>query len=112
MAIAGGSQRPYAINARGELEVSARGSDVLHLPQINKGTAFTKAERTALGLTGLLPAAVVTIEQQAERLYDMYRELPNDLAKNQFLAALADRNETLFFYFLGQHIVEIASNFY
>ena len=100
-------QRPYSINARGEFEISARGSDVLHLPQINKGTAFTNAERTALGLVGLLPPAVVTIEQQAQRLYDMYRDLPNDLARNAFLAALQDRNEILFFYFLTQHLVEM-----
>ena len=99
--------RPWSKNPRGEFEVSARGFDVLHLPQINKGTAFSKAEREALGLVGLLPPAVMTIEQQAARLYDMYRVLPNDLAKNSFLAALQDRNETLFFYFLGQHIVEM-----
>ncbi|MGH7715055.1 MAG: NAD-dependent malic enzyme, partial [Vulcanimicrobiaceae bacterium] len=99
--------RPYTVNARGEFEVSARGSDVLHFPAINKGTAFTKAERAALGITGLLPPAVVTIEQQADRLYDMYGALPNDLAKNHFLAALQDRNETLFFYLFGQHVVEM-----
>jgi malate dehydrogenase (oxaloacetate-decarboxylating) len=99
--------RPYAINARGEFEVSARGFEVLRIPQLNKGTAFSRAEREALGLVGLLPPAVMTIEQQAERLYDMYRVLPNDLAKNTFLAALQDRNETLFFYFLGRHLVEM-----
>jgi malate dehydrogenase (oxaloacetate-decarboxylating) len=99
--------RPYTVNARGEFEVSARGSDVLHFPAINKGTAFTNAERAALGLTGLLPPAIIAIEQQADRLYDMYRGLPSDLAKNQFLAALQDRNETLFYYLFGQHIVEM-----
>jgi len=101
------SLRPYTTNSRGEFEVSARGSDVLHLPAINKGTAFTNAERAALGLTGLLPPAVVSIEAQANRLYDMYCTLPNDLAKNQFLGALQDRNETLFFYLFGQHVVEM-----
>ncbi|HTX02165.1 MAG TPA: oxaloacetate-decarboxylating malate dehydrogenase, partial [Candidatus Acidoferrales bacterium] len=99
--------RPYTTNARGEFEISARGSDVLSLPAINKGTAFTNAERAALGLTGLLPPAVVAIEQQADRLYDMYRGQPDDLAKNQFLAALQDRNETLFFYLFEKHIVEM-----
>jgi len=99
--------RPYTINSRGEFEVSARGFDVLHLPQINKGTAFTAGERSALALVGLLPSAVVTIEQQAERLYDMYRELPDDLARNGFLAALQDRNETLFYFFLSKHLVEM-----
>ncbi len=102
-----GSRRPYSINARGELEISARGSDVLNLPQINKGTAFTTAERAALGLVGLLPPGVMTIEQQAARLYEMYRGLPDDLARHAFLTSLQDRNETLFFYFLGQHLVEM-----
>jgi malate dehydrogenase (oxaloacetate-decarboxylating) len=101
------SLRPYTTNARGEFEISARGFDVLHFPAINKGTAFTNAERAALGLTGLLPPAVVSIEAQADRLYDMYSGLPNDLAKNQFLAALQDRNETLFFYLFGEHVVEM-----
>ena len=99
--------RPYITNARGEFEVAVRGFDVLRLPQINKGTAFTNAERRDLGLVGLLPPAVLTIEQQAHRLYEMYSVLPNDLAKNSFLAALQDRNETLFFYLLGKHIVEM-----
>src|SRR5579872_3441632 len=108
MAITGERRvRPYVTNARGEFEVSVRGFDVLRLPQINKGTAFTNAERQDLGLVGLLPSAVLTIEQQAHRLYDMYRAVPNDLAKNSFLAALQDRNETLFFYFLSRHIVEM-----
>ena len=108
MAITGERRvRPYVTNARGEFEVSVRGFDVLRLPQINKGTAFTNAERRDLGLVGLLPSAVLTIEQQAHRLYDMYRAVPNDLAKNSFLAALQDRNETLFFYFLSRHIVEM-----
>lgn len=79
----------------------------MQLPQINKGTAFTTAERAALGLTGLLPSGVVTIEQQAQRLYDMYGALPDDLAKHAFLTALQDRNETLFYYFLTLHLVEM-----
>jgi malate dehydrogenase (oxaloacetate-decarboxylating) len=99
--------RPFTKNSRGDFEVAVRGFDVLRQPQINKGTAFTNAERRDLGLVGLLPPAVLTIEQQAHRLYDMYQVLPNDLAKNSFLAALQDRNETLFFYLLGKHIVEM-----
>lgn len=109
MAVAseGRKAKPYALNARGEIETSARGFEVLQLRQLNKGTAFTNAERAALGLTGLLPPAVLTIEQQAQRLYDMYRELPEDLARHSFLTALQDRNETLFFYVLSHHLVEM-----
>jgi malate dehydrogenase (oxaloacetate-decarboxylating) len=79
----------------------------LHTPQINKGTAFTVGERRALGLTGLLPPAVLTIEQQAERAYDLFKKQSDDLAKNAFLTALQDRNETLFFHLLGGHLVEM-----
>jgi malate dehydrogenase (oxaloacetate-decarboxylating) len=97
----------YRIDEYGALEVSARGFDVLHTPQINKGTAFTFEERRALGLTGLLPPAVLTMEQQAERAYDLFRKQPNDLARNTFLTAMQDRNETLFFHLLSSHVVEM-----
>jgi malate dehydrogenase (oxaloacetate-decarboxylating) len=99
--------KPYRVDAQGTLEISARGFEVLHTPQINKGTAFTQEEREALGLTGLLPPAVLTIEQQAQRAYELFRKQPNDLAKNTFLTAMQDRNETLFFYLLGSHVVEM-----
>ncbi len=89
------------------LDISARGFDVLHAPRINKGTAFTSQERQALGLTGLLPSAVLTIEQQAERAYELFKKQSDDLARNRFLTALQDRNETLFFHLLGAHIVEM-----
>ena len=99
--------RPYRVDADGALEVAARGFDVLHTPEINKGTAFTLAEREALGLTGLLPPTVLTIEQQAQRAYDLYLKQPDELAKNSFLAALQDRNETLFYYVLAAHVDEM-----
>ncbi len=60
-----------------------------------------------LGLTGLLPSAVLTIEQQAERAYDLFKKQSDDLARNRFLMAMQDRNETLFFHLLGAHIVEM-----
>jgi malate dehydrogenase (oxaloacetate-decarboxylating) len=95
------------IDESGALEISARGFDVLHTPRINKGTAFTAEERRALGLTGLLPSAVLTIEQQAERAYELFKEQSDDLARNRFLTAMQDRNETLFFHLLGTHVVEM-----
>jgi malate dehydrogenase (oxaloacetate-decarboxylating) len=95
------------VDESGALEISARGFDVLHTPRINKGTAFTAEERRALGLTGLLPSAVLTIEQQAERAYELYKKQRDDLARNRFLTAMRDRNETLFFHLLGTHIVEM-----
>jgi len=95
------------VDESGALEISARGFDVLHTPRINKGTAFTSEERQALGLTGLLPSAVLTIEQQAERAYELFKKQSDDFARNRFLTALQDRNETLFFYLLREHIVEM-----
>ncbi len=97
----------YRVADDGTFEISARGFDVLHTPQINKGTAFTAQEREALGLTGLLPPAVLSIEQQAERAYELFAMQANDLAKNRFLTAMRDRNEALFFYLVASHIVEM-----
>jgi malate dehydrogenase (oxaloacetate-decarboxylating) len=86
---------------------SARGRAVLSEPRINKGVAFPPAERRALGLTGLLPPAVLTLDQQAGRAYAQYSSQPNDLAKYVFLTALHDRNEVLFYRLLGDHLREM-----
>jgi malate dehydrogenase (oxaloacetate-decarboxylating) len=87
--------------------VRLRGSAVLASPMLNRGTAFTLAERQALGLTGLLPAGVSTIEGQLARVYAQYRRQPGDLAKNLYLASLRDRNEVLFYRLLTEHITEM-----
>ncbi|HZZ00778.1 MAG TPA: NAD-dependent malic enzyme, partial [Candidatus Baltobacteraceae bacterium] len=79
--------------------------DVLRTPEINKGTAFTEEERHALGLVGLLPPAILTIEQQAERAYEILEKL-DDLGRYRFLTGVRDRNETLFFHIVTSHIVE------
>ena len=99
--------KSYRIGCDGGFDVAARGFAVLHTPEINKGTAFTLAERKALGLTGLLPPTVLTIEQQAQRAYQLYLRQPDDLAKSVFLTALADRNETLFYHLLLSHVEEM-----
>jgi malate dehydrogenase (oxaloacetate-decarboxylating) len=83
------------------------GEPLLRDPRFNRGTAFTIAEREALGLEGLLPAAVMSLEQQARRSYEQYRAQPTDLAKNEFLAALHDRNEILYFKLLEDHLTEM-----
>ncbi len=97
----------YHVDENGAFEISARGYDVLRTPQINKGTAFTLEERQALGLTGLLPPAIKTIEHQAARAYELFKNQPDDLARNRFLNALQDRNETLFFHLLAAHVDEM-----
>jgi malate dehydrogenase (oxaloacetate-decarboxylating) len=87
--------------------IHARGSAVLASPSINRGTAFTLAERDALGLTGLLPTGVSTLESQLRRVYAQYREQANDLRKWVYLANLRDRNEVLFYRLLSEHISEM-----
>jgi malate dehydrogenase (oxaloacetate-decarboxylating) len=74
---------------------------------LNHGTAFTREEREALCLEGLLPPAVMTLEGQARRSYQQYGSQPTDLAKNSFLAALRDRNEVLYYRLLQDHLKEI-----
>lgn len=73
------------------------GTDLLHDPLWNKGTAFTEAERDALGLRGLLPPRPATIEEQLLRARRNYGHKPNDLEKYIYLASLHDRNEVLFY---------------
>jgi malate dehydrogenase (oxaloacetate-decarboxylating) len=80
---------------------------VLSEPRINRGTGFTQQEREELGLVGLLPPRVLSIEEQAHRAYRQYLEQPSDLARNVFLTALRDRNEVLFFRLLGEHLAEM-----
>src|SRR4029453_13690057 len=79
------------------VRIRARGNQVLSTPMINRGTAFTLEEREALGLTGLLPGGVSTIDGQLRRVYAQYLRQPDDLAKNVYLAHLRDRNEVLFY---------------
>jgi malate dehydrogenase (oxaloacetate-decarboxylating) len=83
------------------------GRSVLRDPLLNRGTAFTSEERAALGLDGLVPPGVSTLEEQAERSYQQYGAQPTDLAKNEFLAALHDRNETLYYKLLEDHLKEM-----
>jgi len=88
-------------------ETSCRGYSVLGIPRLNKGTAFTGSERTALGLTGLLPSRVLTLDQQAERAYRQCSQQPSALDKNVYLTALHDRNEVLFYRVLTDHLSEL-----
>lgn len=84
-----------------------RGMALLRDPLLNKGTAFSEQERDALGLRGLLPAHVLSQEQQALRVMTNLRRLPDDLEKYVALNALHDRNEALFFRVVCDNIDEI-----
>lgn len=83
------------------------GEELLHDPSLNKGTAFTEAERDALGLRGLLPPVVVDIERQLLRIMENFKRKPNELERFIQMAALQDRNETLFYRFILDNIVEL-----
>lgn len=80
-----------------------RGIDLLRNPELNKGTAFTDAERDALGLRGLLPPYVCTQDEQVARVLGNFRRKTDDLEKFINLAALHDRNEALYFRILMDH---------
>ena len=80
-----------------------RGMDILRSPELNKSTAFTEAERDALGLRGLLPAHVSTQDEQVARVLENFRRKTDPLEKFISLAALHDRNEALFFRLLMDH---------
>lgn len=78
-------------------EMSHNNIDLLSHPQTNKGTAFTQEERAELGLEGLLPAAVDTLDNQVNRVLGHLQAKPNDLEQYIYLQDLCDRNETLFY---------------
>ena len=86
---------------------SPRGMALLRDPLLNKGTAFTEAERDALGLRGLLPAHVLSMDEQVTRFMTNLRGLPSDLEKYVALNSLHDRNEALFFRAVCDNIDEI-----
>ena len=94
-------------NGNGHYDTKARGLAVLSSPVLNKGTAFTPEERKALGLTGLLPPDISSLESQVSRAYIQYERLPDALSKNIYLTALHDRNEVLFYRLFSEHLREM-----
>ncbi|MED2794255.1 oxaloacetate-decarboxylating malate dehydrogenase [Bacillus wiedmannii] len=97
----------FTVASNGSLETTLRGVEVLSTPLLNKGVAFTQEEREELGLKGLLPPAVLTLEEQARRAYEQFCSQPDDLLKNVYLTALHDRNEVLFYRILTNHLREM-----
>ena len=89
------------------LEIHARGLAVLDDPQLNRGTAFTTEERDELGLHGLLPAGLETIDQQVDRCYEQFKAKSTDVEKWVFLTQLHDSNEVLFYRLVGEHVHEM-----
>jgi len=104
--IATGRSRSHR-SASGAVVTQVRGRAVLTDPVLNKGLAFPASERAALGLTGLLPPGVLTLDQQADRDYRQYGELATDFAKAVFLAAVRSRNDVLFHRLLRDHLAQM-----
>ncbi|MFV8799214.1 NAD-dependent malic enzyme [Yersinia sp. LJYL362] len=89
------------------LYIPYAGPILLEFPLLNKGSAFTNDERSHFNLHGLLPEAVETIEEQAERAYRQYQDFKNDDDKHIYLRNIQDTNETLFYRLLEAHLSEM-----
>ncbi|MDH3214657.1 MAG: NAD-dependent malic enzyme [Candidatus Krumholzibacteria bacterium] len=83
------------------------GIELLHDPRLNKGTAFNDAERDMLGIRGLLPPRVSNLSTQDKRIMENFHKKTDDLEKYVHMIALQDRNETLFYRVLMDHIEEM-----
>jgi malate dehydrogenase (oxaloacetate-decarboxylating) len=88
-------------------QVALTGHNLLDDPLLNEGSAFRESERRRLNLLGLLPYHCSTVEEQLTRVYANYQRKDNDLDRYVFLTALQDRNETLFYRLLSEHITEM-----
>ena len=89
------------------LSTAHRGVELLEDPISNRGTAFTPEERVRLGLDGLLPPVVETLDQQRARAFEAYRRKGDDLERHIYLRALQDTNETLCYALLRRHLAEM-----
>src|SRR6266496_4544264 len=87
--------------------ISITGQRLLDDPLLNKSSAFPDEERRELGLTGLLPLHTSTIGEQLARVYENYQRKDSDIERYIFLTALQDRNETLFYRLLHEHVTEM-----
>jgi malate dehydrogenase (oxaloacetate-decarboxylating) len=94
------------------IETSLTGQRLLDNPLLNKGSAFSRDERREFDLLGLLPAHSSTVEEQLARTYENYQRKETDLERYVFLTALQDRNETLFYRLLLEHISEMTPIIY
>ena len=101
------SSMPTATTVTDIPEAMPHGVNMLHNPLFNRGTGFSAAEREAFGLRGLLPARVLSMQDQAARILENLRKKPTDLEKYVYLNDLVDRNETLFYRILIDNLEEL-----
>ena len=93
--------------AKRTISTHLKGTELLNAPLLNKATAFSEQERALFNLEGLLPPRVETIEEQVRRCYEAYKKKPNELEKHIYLRSLQDKNETLFYALLMDHLSEM-----
>ncbi|MEK0246855.1 NAD-dependent malic enzyme [Raoultella sp. BAC10a-01-01] len=89
------------------LYIPYAGSLLLEAPLLNKGSGFTKAERDAFNLHGLIPSSVETIEEQSQRAWQQFQDIKSDIARHIYLRNIQDINETLFYYFVEHYLPEM-----
>ena len=98
---------PQEHHEKRALYVPYAGPALLETPLLNKGGAFSREERVAFNLDGLLPHCIETIEEQASRAYQQYTSFQNDLDKHIYLRNIQDTNETLFYRLVHDHLTEM-----
>lgn len=86
--------------------MTEKAMSILNNPYLNKGTAFTKAERDQLGLNGLIPPCIQTLDEQVAQTYAQFQTKANDLEKRLFLMQIFNENRVLFYKLFSEHVVE------
>ncbi len=99
--------RAFQLTEDGSIETKLTGKELLANPLLNKGVAFTLKERQQLGLDGLLPPTILTIEEQVQRVYEQFQSQPDNLRKNIALNDLFNRNTVLYYRLLSEHLNEM-----
>ena len=94
------------------VELNMNPKDILNDPILNKGSGFTTEERTELGIQGLLPFRVSTLEEQAKKSYANFQQKKTAIGKYSFLSELQNRNETLFYYLCSEYPEEMLPYIY
>lgn len=99
--------KKYVVDNVGNIQTCLTGGDILSNSFLNKGVAFTKSEREELGLEGLLPPAYLTLDEQVDRIYNLFLECPTDLSKNTYLTSLSERNKVLYYKVISKYLSEM-----